>query len=251
MQVSLQIARCPVQRLVVEEIIGKAESGITEPYLCRLSDGKTYYVKGTSATIRGLINELVCALLGRALGLPIPPVALAEVTSATTQFDPSARASLGAGLAFASEKHDSLVEATSANLHRLDLRMQQKLFLFDYWVRNEDRTFTEFGGNPNLFIDVETETAIVIDHNLAFDPAFDLRNNRLYHICRQAWIEASSDILLPAQLRAELMEVNSMVPAILSELPDEWIGVSPGSPNQIADTLKECLDDAFWEKLSG
>lgn len=240
-----------MQRLVVQEIIGKAESGITEPYLCRLSDGKAYYVKGTSATVRGLVNELLCALVGQSLGLPIPAVALAEVTLAATQFDPAARASLGVGLAFASEKHDSLVEATTANLHRLDLMTQQKLFLFDYWIRNEDRTFTEFGGNPNLFIDVETETAVVLDHNLAFDPAFDLENNRLYHICRQAWIEASLDILVPSQLRQELNEINSLVPAMLTELPDEWTGNVPDAPGQIEAALAECLDDTFWERLSG
>ncbi len=62
--------------LEVEELQEKATQGRTEPYLCRLSDGSLYYIKGPQATIRGLINEAVCAYLGRAFGLKVPQVKL-------------------------------------------------------------------------------------------------------------------------------------------------------------------------------
>ena len=65
--------------LEVVEIIGRSEQGFTKPYICRCDDGEVYFVKGRSATRRGLINEWLCANLADAFGLPIAPFALAEV----------------------------------------------------------------------------------------------------------------------------------------------------------------------------
>ena len=42
--------------LEVVEIIGRSKQGFTKPYICRCDDGEIYFVKGRSATRRGLIN---------------------------------------------------------------------------------------------------------------------------------------------------------------------------------------------------
>ena len=65
--------------LEIVEIIGRSEQGFTRPYICRCGDGDVYFVKGRSATRRGLVNEWLCANLAQAFGLPIAPFALAEV----------------------------------------------------------------------------------------------------------------------------------------------------------------------------
>ena len=43
--------------LVIVEVIERSIQGRTEPYICRGDDGEVYFVKGRSATRRGLINE--------------------------------------------------------------------------------------------------------------------------------------------------------------------------------------------------
>jgi hypothetical protein len=58
--------------LEVEELQEKATQGRTQPWLCRLSDDQLYYIKGPQATTKGLINEAVCAFLGKAFGLNVP-----------------------------------------------------------------------------------------------------------------------------------------------------------------------------------
>ena len=73
--------------LEVVEIIARSEQGFTKPYICRCDDGEVYFVKGRSATRRGLINEWLCANLAEAFGLPIAPFALAEVPQELIEAD--------------------------------------------------------------------------------------------------------------------------------------------------------------------
>ena len=65
--------------LAVTEVLGRSEQGRTHPYICRCDDGEVYFVKGRSATRRGLINEWLCGHLAQALDLPIAPFDLAHV----------------------------------------------------------------------------------------------------------------------------------------------------------------------------
>jgi hypothetical protein len=44
--------------------------------------------------------------------------------------------------------------------------------MFDWRIKNGDRTQTDVGGNPNLFWDVDNDSLLVLDHNQAFDPDF-------------------------------------------------------------------------------
>ena len=88
--------------LKVVEIIGRSEQGFTKPYICRCDDGEVYFVKGRSATRRGLINEWLCANLAEAFGLPIAPFALAEVPQELIEADLTGwLKGLGAGAVFA------------------------------------------------------------------------------------------------------------------------------------------------------
>ena len=66
-------------RITIEEVYKRSEQGVLRPFLCRGSDGETYFVKGRGAGYRGLIGEYACARLGTLLGLPIPAFVIVEV----------------------------------------------------------------------------------------------------------------------------------------------------------------------------
>lgn len=239
-----------MEQLAVVELIEKAQAGVTEPYLCRLADQGLYYVKGRGATQRGLVSELVSALLGREFGLPIPKAVLATVSSRILEFQEPARTAIGPGLAFASAKEGEVAEVTASSAAILPIEFQARLFLFDYWICNEDRSLTTAGGNPNLYLRLPERTPVVIDHNLAFDPHFDLAKNKQLHVCRSGWEAAKGDLLLPRNLRDEMLHVRRKVPAILEHVPTEWLANSPNSLVTIQATLDRCLKDDFWEELN-
>lgn len=238
-----------MQTLDVVEIIKKAESGITEPYLCRLSDDREYYVKGRSATPKGLMAELVCARLGRAFGLPIPEFTLAKATPGL--LDKFTSSSLGTGVLFASLRQGGAVPISTSSIVRVGQSEQQKLFVFDAWIRNEDRTQTEFGGNPNYFLSAETGLPFVIDHNLAFDPNFDLSKNLSLHVCSAAWAAAKLNLVTISSLRAEVGQLLLKVEDLRYDVPEEWLDSRPMIVEEFIETLLVADHDEFWDSLSG
>ena len=235
--------------LHVEEVTEKADSGATEPYFCRLSDDNLYLVKGRAALARGLISEVVCARLGQEFGLPIPDFAIADLKPALLELNPQADASLGPGPVFASIFKAGLIPASQESLKRQNPAILRKIYLFDYWIRNEDRTRTVYGGNPNLFINADDGGFTVIDHNLAFDRTFDIKNFSTLHICREFWYSAGGlQFDIPAY-RAELDEVVKNVGPLESFVPDEWISQAPEFIREINGVLDARNLSSFWDEL--
>lgn len=235
-----------LNRLCLQEIIKKAESGITVPYLCRLSDDETYFVKGRSLTAKGLIAEVVCANLGTAFGLPIPPMALCAIDEEMLAYDPAARSSLGVGCAFASRSQAGLVELSAATLNLCSTPLLQRLFVFDYWIMNEDRVD---GGNPNLFWSVEQNALVVLDHNLAFDPEFSFERNQKLHLCSRSWFTPTVDMVLLQELRTEMAKALGDIQHVLDEIPAEWIDAAPGHLEHAMNILGRYADNSFWRPL--
>ena len=66
--------------LRVVELVRRMEQGRTQPFLVRTEDDALYVAKGRTTTRQGLCAEWLCAHLGRALDLPIPPFALLDVS---------------------------------------------------------------------------------------------------------------------------------------------------------------------------
>lgn len=111
--------------------------------------------------------------MAQAFGLPVAPFRIAEVDErllslGTTEFD-----DLGAGYVFASRKAENVLEVSWSNLGRINEILKRDVLVFDWWVRNADRTLTHWGGNPNLLWDTRSKDLLVIDHNQAFDSDFD------------------------------------------------------------------------------
>jgi hypothetical protein len=130
-------------------------------------------VKGKSAGRKSLVAEWLASCMAQAFGLPVAPFRIAEVDErllslGTTEFD-----DLGEGYVFASRKAENVLEVSWSNLGRINEILKRDVLVFDWWVRNADRTLTHWGGNPNLLWDTRSKDLLVIDHNQAFDSDFD------------------------------------------------------------------------------
>jgi len=237
--------------LEVEELQEKASQGRTEPYLCRLSDQQLYYVKGPQASIKGLINEAICAYLGQAFGLNIPPYQLAYLPSPLVSYDSKARQVLGEGnsVVFASRQIKGLVELTPSLQQNMPAQFAKDLFLFDYWIKNEDRTMTFTSGNPNLFLDARSNQYVVIDHNLAFDPDYNLAQNAALHLGYQFWFNQQCDQLWREHYSAKLEIAFGGLAQYAASLPEDWLNSEPDYLAQVTATLALFRTDGFWEAL--
>ncbi|MGH8484303.1 MAG: HipA family kinase, partial [Pseudomonas sp.] len=156
----------------IEEIMTRSVQGVTRPFVCRGEDGEVYFVKGMGAGRRSQICELVAGKLAVAFGIPIAPFELVNIPADLLAIGGrNDLAELGPGIAFGSRRC-RVTELTQARVAEVPPELATDVLVFDLWIKNEDRTLTEFGGNPNLFWDVSTEELVVFDHNQAFDPGF-------------------------------------------------------------------------------
>lgn len=237
--------------LDVIEIQQKASQGKTEPYLSRLSDNRYYYIKGPQAGAKGLINEAVCAYLGKALQLNVPAHCCAFLPQELLRFNDRASRVLGDGnsIVFASERVANLLEVTQSNVLNIPANLGRELFLFDYWIRNEDRTMTEKGGNPNLFYNAATNQYVVLDHNLAFDSNYNFNANAGVHLAYNSWFCVQHDRLWRAHYSAKLAVALQGLDQYAATLPAEWLEEVPGYLVEINEILSLFRNDKFWEVL--
>lgn len=232
--------------ITITEILGRAEQGMTRPFVCRGDDLMTYYVKGAYAGRRSLCcewvaNRLVNPMLPSApLGVPLSR--MAEVPAAL--IEGSARKDardLGAGLVFASLRMAGGQELTWSAAQGWPEETMALLLLLDLWLQNEDRSLSALGGNPNLLVeqipplrDDDPEGALwkdqprremlwAYDFNLAFDEEFSRERFFDAHVFGgrvKQWPAGFRERMEP-RLRAALDEVRG----IFAELPLEWLHV--------------------------
>lgn len=232
--------------ITITEILGRAEQGMTRPFVCRGDDMMTYYVKGAYAGRRSLCCEWVAnRLVNRVMPsapLGVPLSTMAEVPAAL--IEGSARKDardLGEGLVFASLRMEGGQELTWSAAQGWSEETMALLLLLDLWLQNEDRSLSALGGNPNLMVEQipplpedDPEGALwkdrprremlwAYDFNLAFDENFSRERFFSAHVFGEAlrqWPEGFREQMEP-RLRAALDEVR----AIFAELPLEWLHV--------------------------
>lgn len=226
------------------------KQGQTGPYLCVGDDNNQYIVKGPNTTYRGLINEWVCGKLGKAIRLPIPDFEIAYVDRSLLAFGDY---EISEGDWFASKYESNIQDVLYYQLCQLDIDGLKRLFLFDYWIKNGDRTLTQSGGNPNLFIRSDLQSFIVLDHNLAFDidhdDAFDELKRR--HVSSRAWF-SEQRALLDHEFYEELLEsCFSELDSIFDSVPEEWLENcgDDGILESIRVTLSRFRTPEFWEGI--
>lgn len=233
------------EEVCITHVIREMKQGRTTPYLCKDDENKHHIVKGENATIPGLVREWICAVLGTSFGLPIPDFSVAWADTPFQQKKDLFEYN------FASSFVENIQDITTASLSSLPQQLINDLYMFDYWIRNGDRNLTEYGGNPNFFIDPKTGNPFVIDHNLAFDEDFDITNHKALHVCAP-YVQWAVLFEIEKE-RYERMFAKSLVDFenALKDIPQEWLERYP--IQQIEAEIKPILEryrsNEFWEAI--
>ncbi|WP_440978706.1 HipA family kinase [Sphingomonas pseudosanguinis] len=237
--------------LDIVEIVQPIASGMTQPFLCHLDDGQLYAVKGRQALRQGLIAEVVAGFLGRELGLPIPPFVIGRMPTSLVRHhgDPDVAHAIGDGPVFASAWQEPIQPVTPVILAQQNAALSCWLYVFDHWIANGDRTLTEHGGNPNLFVRLEDGALIVIDHNLAFAASYDPARELPLHAGRPAWDRMRRRDSLRDAMMAGMTNAARLLPDIFHALPEEWLDGQADFLDTIATRLRRHDDPRFWAEL--
>lgn len=241
------------QVVQIAEILQRSVQGRTNPFLCRGDDGRLYYVKGRGAGRRGLIAEWLGSSLALAFGLPIAEFRIVEIPEAMEWLALPDFGDLGAGLAFGSVVRENVVDLTYHYVTRIDPATKRDIAVFDWWVHNEDRTLTEFGGNVNLLWDIVQRELIVIDYNLAFDNTFSEHQFLTGHVFASDWNDVFQDFLARPVYVERMRRALQCFEDACDKMPDTWLEVGPGVPSPfLPANARQVLDRIdspdFWNK---
>jgi len=241
-------------RLQAVEILRRSEQGLCRPFLIRDDKGDVYVVKGVDGVGKAaLASELICAELGKRLGLPIPPYGLMQVPQPLIDFSAiDGIWDLEGGPAFASRLIENATTLVYSQMDYIKTTLQQRVLVFDKWVKNGDRCLTKNGGNVNLLWSPDKGLG-VIDHNVAFameTPDHEILIDHVFagqrHCC--------NDMVTRAEHIAALDNTLTDWDRITALLPEEWVyrdlwdedsEVSPTLEERYA-LLQRFNDDDFW-----
>jgi len=240
----------PVQ---IEEVRNRSVQGATRPFLCRGDDEHWYFVKSrSSAGLQSLVREWVAGCLAKEFGLPIAPfecVSIPEeliVPELGTELEV-----LGSGLSFGSRRVDLVQELTISHLNDVPASVQQDVLIFDWWVRNSDRSLTIHGGNPNLLWDQRNSSLVVIDHNLAFDEEFNEAEFLKLHIFSGQIEAVFFDLVKRAEYEERMGRALATFERACDTVPEGWYWIDDDIPvrfdrSMIRIMLERFTNDDFW-----
>ncbi len=206
----------------VVEIVRRLEQGVTRPFLVRTEDGVFYVAKGRNLPPRERMAEWLAASLAREVGLPIPDFALLDVPQELIDLYGGDGNELGSGLVFGSRLESSAQEFSVSVLAAVPAELARRAFAFDWWICNADRSLTEHGGNPNLLWLPTEKRVVLIDHNLAFDPAFNPSQFLEVHAFRQRAPEVFDDLVNRAELTFAFDAALTGFDAAVATIPPAW-----------------------------
>ncbi len=235
------------------EIIGRSKQGITKPFICRGDDDNTYFVKGIGAGRRSQVCEWIAGNLGLELDLPIAPFEIVDIPEQLVSGNPM-YSDLGVGPAFGSRKQ-LIMELNYAGIDHVRNDLQRSILAFDWWIKNEDRNLSEYGGNPNLFWEPDREELVVIDHNQAFDRSFCEQEFKKTHVFSKQVNNLFGSALYRLEFTRNFQQVLKQWPAICDKIPAEWYYFDTEltvpadfALDDILNTLIQCNTDGFWNK---
>lgn len=238
--------------LSIVEILDRSEQGRTRPFLCRCENGRLYYVKGRDAGPRSLWCEWLAGHLGRALGLPIPEFCLVVAPEALITLHPEGP-QLGTSPAFASLRLDYVQDLSSSSLAKVPLELRRDVLVFDWWLRNEDRTLTTLSGNPNLLWDGARDQLAVIDQNLAFDREFDAAGFSQTHAFADQIPYVFHDLVERCRYHERLEKALDVWHEACKNAPQEWAFADEEQtvptdfdPAEAWELLSRCTSEDFW-----
>ncbi|MEE2651790.1 MAG: HipA family kinase [Pseudomonadota bacterium] len=238
----------------ITEVIRRSIQGTTRPFLCSASDGQNYYVKGWGAGKESLIFEWMAGSLAVAVGLPVPQFEVAVVPPEIVDSDLDEELSdLGSGPVFASLAVQQPIEITESYKASVPTELRQMVLVFDWWVRNEDRTLQNDIRNPNLLIASGSGALVVFDHNCAFDATFNEEAFFENHVFAEDAKTIFSDMMTRAHYQSLFAAALSRWPVFLDSLPEPWLYADKEMSVPLAvdldgifSELEERLQDRYW-----
>ena len=240
----------------IEEVIRRSEQGVTQPYICRGSDGKLYFVKGKGAGYDSLMKEWIAGNLALRLGLPIAPFKLVHVPKALYEVGRAGiLRDLGFGPMFGSEHVENSNEISVLNIGSIPAGTKRDIVAFDWWVKNGDRTLTESGGNPNILWSESSGQPFIIDHNLAFDESVTLNSQLESHIFAASAAEICDSTALQVHYQAKFESALAELDSIIGDIPQRWHYVDDAETVEINFSVESVITlltryrvRAFWER---
>lgn len=240
----------------IVEVMRRSTQGMTQPYICRGDDGHIYFVKGIGAGRRSQLCEWIAGSLAVQIGLPVAHFEIVHVPDELLELDFGLDLmDLGAGPAFGS-RECGVSELSYSRVAMVPSEMQQRVLAFDWWIRNADRMLTAKGGNPNLFWDEGAGELVVIDHNQAFDPAFDLDDFLVHHVFRSQAAMIEQDLLLKHDLIDVMIGALQQWGDIIEQVPVEWWYLDEElithvnfDRARIFEGLSQVDRDEFWRRI--
>lgn len=245
------------ESITAVEIIRQGHQGFSiKPFIIRADDGDTYFVKGLAkAGGPALISEVLGAELGICLGLPVPQWRLMQIPEELIDFSAIPNVNdLRGGLAFASNAVENASDFSLSNINSTPIDLRRRILLFDWWIKNEDRCLGDGGGNVNLILDARGDLS-VIDHNLAFDRAFNVdafMSGHVFRDCRSFF----RDLVVRQEHMQMLGEALESWGRITALLPQDWLYRDGDHIDETEPTVAERLemlevfrDEQFWGAL--
>lgn len=245
------------------EIAERSQQGTTRPFKCRGEDDEYYYVKGRSAGYLSLCREWVAGELARRWGLPIAPFSIVEVPAALVKGSLLEDAvDLGIGPAFGSRLISGASELRWDDVQGDEIPddLRAKIFLFDWWIANPDRSLYPIAGNPNMLWAPSQRQLSLFDHNLAFSMEQMPKTLIEYgeqHVFGPRLLQQELAFQLDESSEAPLIEATAKLEVFWSEvspvfgeiwdaLPDEWTeGATGFNQDEIHSHLDRVTGDDF------
>lgn len=152
--------------LEIVDVKRKIPLGVTNPYLVKCSNGKSYIAKfpGNPDGTKVLINEYICAELAKLLKLPVPNYELINVPNIFQFKNILTDIDMISGTVFCSEWLEKSTKLPDYQiLTKIDNKYDPiKILIFDVIIENNDRN------EGNLLINLKNKTLVMIDHSHVF-----------------------------------------------------------------------------------
>ncbi|GAB1437225.1 hypothetical protein MASR2M32_34800 [Sphaerotilus sulfidivorans] len=233
---------------LIVEVLGRSEQGVTRPFLCLADDGHKYYVKSRGALWTSVVHEWVGSRLAQEFGLPVAPFTIVEVDEILS--DELGDFDLEAGLAFGSRVAHATHEFEPSRTALCTAAFRQDLLAFDWWIRNQDRLLGPTAGRPNLLWQTTTQRPVVIDHNNAFDPDFNVAEFLSLHVCSSEWTAITGDLWRRTEYEQRFTPLIDRLPVFWRELPHNWTHDDSGTARITMESIQSILTRVdlpdFW-----
>lgn len=231
--------------VLIKEVIGRAEQGLSSPLYCKAMDDTSYYVKNTDECMH---KEWICAHLAQKLGLPVAGFALVEFSSKLVELLKNDFFGIKVGYAFGSQEAENAVWLEPELVKKVPADVQRAVVAFDWWVRNDDRCKS----NPNLLWQNGSEL-VVIDHNNAFSTTFDARDFVESHVFAEEAKQLFSNFVAKDEWQASFQEALACANTAYASAPEEWQWYDEDQTiatrfnfDSCLAILHRCLTDDFW-----